>query len=142
MGLKHLTVPEATVKTPGGDFTVRGISLDDISYLVARHGKAIGMLYSKVEGNSESDMDIGSVITPALQYAPELLADVIACATGDKDDAAIARSLPMPVQVDAVEKIADLTFSASGGFSNFVETVTRIVQGATGLYGNLSGQQA
>ena len=58
---------------------------------------------------------------------------------GDLSDwIALGRKMPIAVQQDALEKIARLTFDASGGPGKFVEAVIRLVSGTTNLMGSLT----
>jgi len=146
MGLKHIKLPEATVEFPGGDFAVRGLSLDDISFLIQRHGQKLQSLFSEfVSKNGEVTVEaVASFALPLLQSAPEIAAEMIACATGevDADAVKIASALPFPTQLDALEKLASLTFSVSGGPKKLLGTVVRMAQGTTGLLESLKDQKA
>lgn len=140
MGLKHLKLPEAHIELPGGGFAVRGLSLNDIAFLVQRHGAKLQALFTQFTTNATGEISTEAVAAfalPLIQAAPEIAAELIACASGDPDDADIAASLPFPVQVEALEKLASLTFDASGGPKKLLETVLRLAQGTTGLLASL-----
>lgn len=144
MGLKNLKFPEATIEFSGGDFAVRGLSLNDISWLVQRHGQKLNNLFTQFQ-QSADELDTATVAAfalPLLQSAPEIAAELIACATGDAEDAEMAAQLPFPVQLDALEKLVELTFSAGGGPKKLVEIVVRLAQGTTGLLAELKAPQA
>lgn len=135
MGLRDLKIPEAIIGTTGGDFAVRGLSLDDVQYLVSRHGDKLRKLFTDFMA-SETELTpegIADFIVPLLDSMPDLLADVIACASGDAADADVVRRLPFPVQIGAIEPIAALSFDGAGGPKKFVETVVRLAQGTTGM---------
>lgn len=143
MGLKDLKLPEATIEFPGGDFAVRGLSLNDISWLVQRHGGKLNSLFLQFQLEGELTADsVAAFALPLLQAAPEIAAELIACASGDPGTAEIAAGLPFPVQIEALEKLAELTFSVGGGPKKLVETVLRLAQGATGLLSELKAPQA
>ena len=138
MGLKHIKLPEAQVKFPGGDIAVRGLSLDDLSFIVKRHGAQLNALFQSFTAAGELTVEgVADFALPLLNAAPELAAELIACASGDSDDAAIAATLPFPVQLEALEKLAELTFNVSGGPKKLVETVLRMAKGTTGLLDSL-----
>ncbi len=138
MSLKSLRLPEAKVELPDGDFVVRGLSLNDVSILVQRHGKRLNELYQQfTEQGDLTTETVAAFALPLLQSAPEIAAELIACAAGDPDDAEIAGRLPFPVQIDALEKIAILTFEAGGGPKKLLETVVRLAQGTTSLLESL-----
>ena len=138
MSLKSLRLPEAKVELPDGDFVVRGLSLNDVSILVQRHGKRLNELYQQfTEQGDLTTETVAAFALPLLKSAPEIAAELIACAAGDPDDAEIAGRLPFPVQIDALEKIAILTFEAGGGPKKLLETVVRLAQGTTSLLESL-----
>jgi len=138
MSLKSLRLPEAKVELPDGGFVVRGLSLNDVSILVQRHGKRLNELYQQfTEQGDLTTETVAAFALPLLKSAPEIAAELIACAAGDPDDAEIAGRLPFPVQIDALEKIAILTFEAGGGPKKLLETVVRLAQGTTSLLESL-----
>ena len=123
----------------GGEFAVRGLSLDDISFLVQRHGAKLQDLFSQFVANAgelTTESAVGFAV-PLMKEAPGIAAELIACASGDPEDAEIAAQLPFPVQLDALEKLATLTFESGGGPKKLVETVIRAAQGTTGLLQSL-----
>lgn len=144
MGLKHIKLPEAAIKFPGGDFAVRGLSLDDIAYLVGRHGAKMNDLFLEFQkGGAELELEsLASFAVPLLKAAPEVAAELIACASGDPKDWHIAATLPVPVQLEALEKLVELTFNVEGGPKKVVETVIRMAQGVSGLLSEMSAQKA
>lgn len=139
MGLKELKFPEATIEIPGGSFAVRGLSLDDVAFLVRRHGDALGRLFREFTA-SEAELTSAGVagfLVPLIDSMPGLVSELIACGAGEPDEAAQVRRMPFPVQIDALEKTIDLTFDAAGGPKKLAETVVRLAQGTTGLLESL-----
>ncbi len=139
MGLKHLKLASALVEVSDGEqFTVRGLSLDDISFLVTRHSAKLAALYAqfKLRDDIGEDNMMGLALD-LLKQAPELAADMIACASGDHEDSELAAQLPFPVQLDALEKLVTLTFTVAGGPKKVLEIVIRLAQGTTGLLESL-----
>lgn len=143
MGLKDLRIPEEIVEvTPGGEsFAVRGLNVDDIAFLVQRHGETLTAEYERFAASDTelSAQAISQFLVPLIDRAPALVSEVIACASDDTSQEAMqtARRVGFMVQVDALEKIADLTFTAAGGPKKLVETVIRLAQGTTGLLQSL-----
>lgn len=138
MSLKAIKLPQAVVELPDGSFTVRGLSLDDLAYLVQRHSAKLQELFNTFAASSElTTEDVVQFALPMIQAAPEIAAELIACASGDPEDASIAGQLPFPVQIDALEKVARLTFETGGGPKKLVETVIRLAQGTTSLLESL-----
>lgn len=149
MGLKHIKLEEAVVENPGGDFAVRGLSLNDIAFLIQRHGARLQALFtdliakSNQAGGELTVEGVAGFALPLIQAAPEIASELIACAASkpwekvDQEDLNVAYGLITPVQVDALEKALTLTFAASGGPKKLLETVVRLAQGTTGLLESL-----
>lgn len=140
MGLKHIKLPSADVEFSGGKFTVRGLSLDDIAYLVGRYKDTFAQLFDQfqAQGDMDSTNSVLAFVGPMIQTAPKLAAEIIACGAGDASDWEVARSLPFPVQVEALEHVINLTFTAEGGPKKVLEAVVRLAQGTTALLETLS----
>lgn len=146
-GLKDLKLPSAEIEVPGGKFTVRGLSLDDIAYLIRSHKGKLGEMFDEFQNadedvNLEATQSIMRMLMPLLETTPRLIADVIACAAGDADDWELAAQLPFPYQVEAIEQILVLTFSVEGGPKKVLETVIRLAQGTTALVADLGSPGA
>lgn len=148
-GFKPLT---ETVALPDGEtFSVRGLSLEDISILLRHHYEPIRVLFDRYVGAASAEAvtqtlgaeDVGpgleDVFRDALSMAPGLLADAIALGADEPDLADAARKLPVGVQIDAVEKVITLTLKAEGGVEKLTETVTRLANGLTSLNVDRSG---
>lgn len=151
MGLKHLKLEEAVVEVPGGEFAVRGLNLNDIAFLVQRHGATLQSIFTQflqqpADGELTTDR-VAAFALPLITAAPRIAAEVVACASVKpweevtEDDLKGAYSLPMPSQLEALEHIARLTFAAEGGPKKLLETVIRLAQGTSGLLASLSGQE-
>lgn len=144
MGLKSLKLPTEEVKVSDGvSFTVRGLSLVDITNLVRERGAEVSALFDHYGGFLEADTakteQIEVLTASLLDQAPEVAALVIMAAAEDGADADIKTviSLPFPVQIDALEKIGKLTFASGGGPKKVVETVIRVLRGTTDLMTDL-----
>jgi hypothetical protein len=156
MGLRNLTFAETKVEIPGGDsFTVRGLSPDMVVSLYQRHAGQLSMLFDRVMANAKGETEaVGDVQVLAgmlIGQAPEIMAELVALASGsdansnyvDPDvtvnplgltdwhaDVAAARRLPLPVQVDALVKVAEMTFSSSMPPGKFLAVIVQMA-GAT-----------
>lgn len=142
MGLKDLKLLEEIVKTPGGDFAVRGVSLQDAVQLIRHHGPVLTEMFQSIMSGKDvkvSLTDFSKVGQELLAKAPQAAAELIALASdeGDPKSIKVASRLPFPVQLEAVEKIGKLTFIAEGGLPKFLETVIRIAQGTGGAMAEL-----
>lgn len=141
MGLKHIKLPSADVEFSGGKFSVRGLSLDDIAYLVGRHKDNLHQLFEQFQEQGDLGSNDGALafVAPLIQTAPQLAAEIIACGAGDAEDWTVAKGFPFPVQVEALEHVINLTFSAEGGPKKVLEAVIRLAQGSTALLDTLTG---
>jgi hypothetical protein len=134
MGLRDYELPTETVKIDDKtDFTVRGISVEDISRLVLKHGPVCVLVYTKfTEAKGLQGLrpeTLGQLLTSVMSEFPEAIADLIATAADEHDQAAKVQKLPMGIQFDAIEKIIRLTFSGEADIKKLVETVTRMAEG-------------
>jgi hypothetical protein len=139
-GLKGLVIPTTTIKVPGGEIAVRGLSFNDLSVLVQGYGPALKGLFEKLTGSGLEDVsldDAGKFAMALLETVPEAAACIIALGAGEPDDVAVAATLPFPVQLEALEAVAVLTFNTEGGAKKVVETVIRLAQGIGGLMADL-----
>lgn len=129
MGLSNLRVPSDEVKVPGsGAFSVRGLNLQDIQYLVARHSGQMGQMFELFKSEDNLIGNAAMVSTIFIDKAPAMAADVIALAADSPSDYEKVIKLPFPVQVDALSKIAHLTFTSEDSLKKFIATVRSAMQ--------------
>lgn len=134
MGLRDYELPTETVEIDDKtDFTVRGISFEDITRLVLKHGPVCVLIYSKfTEAKSEAGLKpetLGHLLTTVLTEFPEAVGELIAIAADERDQVAKVMKLPVGVQFDAIEKIIRLTFTGEADVKKLVEIVTRMAEG-------------
>lgn len=128
MGLRDLKLPTETIQLPGGEFTVRGLSLSDISNLLRLHGEALEGVYLESIVNSDDDpeaFNMAALARTVMQAAPMAIAQAIAQAADEPDTADMVARLPIPVQMDAIEKVLALTFHTEDDVKNVVGAVLR-----------------
>ena len=132
MQLKDFTIPRTKIDLPGppikGEkpfFMVRGITLDDMTFLVSQH---LGPITRAVKMYQESKADIlttgsfqGFIMAMARDF-PDLLAEVISAAADSLDDTtrAVAKQLPLSTQIIALNEIVRLTVEDAGGLKNLL----------------------
>ena len=146
-GLSDLALEDLTrtVTLPNGSsFTVRGIALSDISRIVRANSHDINGFFMKFMGQRQemqnspdpkfAAMGMATKFgSDLLKGAPDLAADIIAYASDEPNLAYKVKALPFPAQLDALEKIAELTFNGEDGIKKAVETIVKMLRGATGL---------
>lgn len=140
MGLKSYTTPRTTIQLdPSNSIAVRGLNLEDISFLVQVHKGDVDAVVEAFKGRVGTDATPDGVtkavqeqgeamLLNLLQQFPLLAANVIAVAADEVDAWENAGALPLPKQVEAIFAIAKLTFEDVDGFKKFVGNVLAVVQ--------------
>lgn len=127
-------VPSKTVTVEDGEggtetLTVRGLSLVDIRGLMQDEGgAALAQLYRRLVGEGGAAITpeaVGEAIGEVLELLPELAAHAIARAVGEPDNWEAAMALPVGVQMDLLEAIAELTFKSDRASKKVWEVVSR-----------------
>lgn len=131
MGLRDLELPTAEIKVSDtGSFHVRGLSLADMSSLVNKHGKIVGVLFDKIR---DEIVQRSEVTTADVQYyakmlfdeAPDVVANAIALAADEPDMGEKVKGLRFTVQLIALEQVILLTFANEAELKKLVEIVTQ-----------------
>ncbi len=157
-------IQERIVQVPGGEtFAVRGLNPQHVVGLYKRHMGELEPMFAHVmaaakDKGAVNPQDIQPLLLGLISQSPILMAELVVLATGGDPasmelvtitdptsgepvkllefDAAlaIAQSLPFTVQVDALAKVGELTFSQDmppGKFLALVLTLMRAMTGAT-----------
>lgn len=128
MGLGSYKAPSHEVVLTGGSFTVKGLSLNDVSLLIHHHLPDIEALFDLFTNAKDvTDTDFRPLAVSLVSQAPGFAANVIALAAGEPDNAKAAETIPFPVQVDVLMKIGDLTFSEVGGVKKALESIVPLL---------------
>lgn len=140
MALSNYQIPRTKVDLdPENSISVRGLNLEDISFLVQVHkndvDNVVAMFQGKLgkdktpEGISKAVQDNGdAMLVELIQKFPMLIANVISVAADEPEAWETASKLPMPVQVEAVLAITKRTFNDVDGFKKFVGNVSAVLQ--------------
>lgn len=138
MALSDFTPVRQTVQFEGGEVDVRGLALDDVALLMKQHlpdiDTLVDVFVQQTRKTDEEAMDLDNIIhhaIGALRTAPGLVAHTIALASDEPDHVDIARSLPLPVQIQLVREIVELTFREAGGPKNFLASLSHLIRGLT-----------
>lgn len=154
--LLKLAVPIPTLDVKVSDtesFGVVGLTPTGAWGLYNRHTGALSDVFDrmvadyKAQGTIETG-DVQTVIAGLLKDFPLLMADVVALGSGGSLDEAdidefekardIAIRLPFPVQVDALTKIGQLTFTSDMPPGKFLALVISLIQAGTGALAKMS----
>lgn len=136
MGLRDLQLPSTEIKTPGGSFNVRGLAFSDIVTLANTHGPVVAMVFAKItNGEKIAEKDVKTILTSVAPQVPDLVAAAIALAADDyePETIAVARKLNFQYQLEALEAIFHNTFQSEAELKKFMESIIRMLSGATGL---------
>lgn len=126
---------------PDQHVTLRGISADDLMKLFRAHGPDMIKLFNSLVGKYQANVDDANIVTvllDAAEQAPDLIADLIVLAadTPAAERVAafnVAKRLPVPVQLKALQALVTLTLEDFGGVGELVETITHMTKGVNGL---------
>ena len=147
LGLK-IAIPERVVQVSDSEgFTVRGLTPLQVFSLYKRHTGELSAIFDRLmdgvrDNGIAQHADIESMVLALLGDTPILIAEMIVLGSGgnadkiDDFEAAynIASALPFPVQVDALTKIGELTFTSDmppGKFAALIVTLIRKTLGAS-----------
>jgi hypothetical protein len=134
MGLKNLVIASEIIKVPGNDdLVVRGLGLDSIVYLLRHNQSALEEVFAAAQNGSLNASSVEGLAATLADRAGPLAYMLIACGCGEPEEWRNAGGLPLSVQIEAIEKIVNLTFASEGGVEKFLETVTRMLSGAADL---------
>ena len=119
MSLKNYRTPKQSIALPDGTaFNVRGLTFHDLGTLLEDHRDeflAAGQIIAKQDAEN-----MGSLASVLAQTVPDLAAAVIALASDEPDAVDVVRSLPLPVQLDALIAVGKLTFTDEGAVPKFL----------------------
>jgi hypothetical protein len=125
MALRDLVVARKSVSVMGTDLSVRGLSFHDLSRLVVDHRADFVAVMEQIQGSDAAEM--GGLVQSIASTAPALVAKVIALACDEPDLAEAAASIPMPVQLELVLAIGELTFTEPGALPKFLASLTGLL---------------
>lgn len=132
-GLTRGVIKTSDIQIPdGGSFTVRGLSLPDILQIYNRHTGELGAWFERLSGGGDSDLQPANIAQTLMSAAPALAAEIIAFGSGNGDDEtiAIASDLPLAAQIEALQAIADMTFTESMPPKKVLEIVIQAARAA------------
>lgn len=137
MPLADYKPPTKKLSFSGGDFEVRAISLMDVATIIESHEYQVQKIYEKVQTKKGSEITaqlVGDVFMDVIREAPLLAGHLIALAADERDEngmplLSVATSLPMNVQVEALQAIGELTFTDLASVKKFGADVMKLIRG-------------
>lgn len=131
MSLADFTVHRDQVAFQGGTLSVRGLSLNDITFLVRDHLDELNTLFAMYEKEETRETAAAQSVQFAIRIikeTPRLVAQLIVLASDSpQDQLAKAETLPLPVQVEMMRKIIEMTFEEAGGAKKFLDSLVTMV---------------
>lgn len=113
-------------------FHVRALGLTDVASVIESHLHDLDALFMRIStGGDVFAPGVGdNIMLMLVKDAPEIAAHIISLAADEPEAIEQARRLPAPVQLEALVKTFNLTFTDYGGPKKFFETVMGIYQAA------------
>lgn len=140
MSLKALKFNTATIQTPNGNFDVRGLGLEDIKALFRDNAQQLKIVFEQAANMARNpeDIDYVSFAASIIHLAPDVVTGAIAAASDEYDPEGLtaAKRLPIATQIEAIDKIAQLTFETEGGPKKVFEIVMRMAKNVQGMLPN------
>jgi hypothetical protein len=145
MSLADYDIPRERIELPGkavnGEkphFFVRGLCLEDMTFLVQRHLGPItraAKLWQESRADAIQTGNLTSFILTLAKDFPELAAEVISAAADELNDIATAkaRRIPIASQIAALTAISRLTVEDAGGLKNLLAEMQERVKDAAGV---------
>ena len=118
------TLTYETIKFTGGEISVRGLGIPEISQLVSLHTEAAMALFSEISAlGAKETVSIEVIIFSAFQRFQAAVSHMVALAADAPEDYDTILKLPPDVIFTAVEKTINLTFAMDGGVKKFWQIV-------------------
>lgn len=131
MALGDLVFPTTTINVGDSSFTVRGLTFADVTRMIDAHRQDLETLVNRGMALSTGSQTSFEQWLPLIQTMPDLAAKIIACASDEPEAVEAARRLPLPVQLDALIAIGNLTFAQPGGLGKFIADLLSLVRSGT-----------
>lgn len=126
--LQDLVVSYRTVKYNDNEIKVRGLSLNDLAFIIQDHGKDFGDLF---DGNLS--------IAELIPKCPGMVAKIIACAADDPDNWEKVNAYPAGLQIKLVEVIWNQSMLSKETVGNFISS---LMQGVESLGSEIGSPQS
>lgn len=130
----------SNVSFSGGSIDLRGLSVPDVVQLVNVHMESCVAIYEMTvakDAGGFTEGELNAFLFKLIAVAPAVVSHVIALSAEATDQIDAIGKLPADVQVACLECIVEISFAMAGGAKNFLETVSRIAAGVSGLKANL-----
>lgn len=147
MGLMAWSAPTAKIELPGGgDFSVRGLCLRDVTGLWSIFGEELFNIFSGLTEMGDGSEEGKQILAEASLMAwmgkivvdfPDIVCNVIAIASDESESmeavSAQVANLPITIQVEALLGIYRMTVEEAGGSKKFVQHLATLFQVANNM---------
>jgi hypothetical protein len=135
---ERITLPGKAVDGVKPFFEVRGLCLEDMTFLVQRHLGPITRALKLWQESREDVIRTGNMqqfVLSLVSDFPELAAEVISAAADELDEGATAkaRQLPIASQIAALTAISRLSMEDAGGLGNLLAEMRQRLESAAGV---------
>ena len=131
MSLAHIQIPREEVMFRGEPLSFRGLSLNDFSTLMRGHLADLNKLFDLYDNEETRETAIAQSAKFAItivQETPAMVAQLIVLASDSpQEEIEIAQQFPLPLQVECVRAIINLTFEEAGGAKKFLDSLMAMV---------------
>jgi len=131
MSLANILIPRDEVMFRGESLSFRGLSLNDFSTLMRGHMAELSKLfdmYDNVETRETAISQSANFAIKIVQEAPGMVAQLIVLASDSpQEHIEHAEKFPLPLQVECVRCIINLTFEEAGGAKKFLDSLMQMV---------------
>lgn len=130
MPLASYIAPKKKIEFDGGDIDIRAISLNDVAIILDSHQYAIDRIASMIREKGIGDQQvIVDLIVEVIRESPLLATNIIALCADEVEFQEAAMRLPLPVQVEILQAIGDITFKDEAAVKKFGADVMRLIRG-------------
>lgn len=131
MSLANIQIPREVVMFRGEPISLRGLSLNDFSTLMRGHLADLNKLfdlYDKEETRDTAMAQSARFAITIVQETPAMVAQLIVMASDSpEEEIAIAETFPLPLQVECLRTIINVTFEEAGGAKKFFDSLMAMV---------------
>lgn len=124
-------LPVKKIEFEGGDVSVRAVSLQDVAILIDSHQFAITHIANIIATRKDMDFTQPEVLVDTIMTilgeSPIMVANIIALCADDTDNIETAARLPLPVQLEILNAIGDLTFRDEAAIKKFAANVKTMI---------------
>lgn len=126
MALSDFIQPSRKVSIGNTECVVRGITASDVSFIINRYSEpatiAFDRFFELVGENMENlNAEVVKLFLTFRNEFPDLVAQIVACACDEPDQAHVFKMLPVSSQLELTIAMIELTFMETGAVKKFVE---------------------